>query len=360
MWFQRKSNQSSIPTAQMRAVAISQTEAAAPYITHEQPLPVLGANEVRIRVAYAGVNRADLLQRQGTYHAPAGDSPIMGLEVSGTIDAIGERVIGWSLGEPVCALTNGGGYADYVVVPATQILAKPTRIPLSELASLPEACATSYMALVMEADLKPQERVLIHGGASGIGSLMIQIARALGATVFATGSTPAKHAFIQSLGATALAYDNEDFATSARTQMGGLGVDVVIDTLGGPYVAHHLALLNSNGRMVSLACLEGSKTQIPLGRLLMKHIRFSGATLRNRSVFEKAFIMEGVRKRFWPLIAAGYVVPVLDSVHTLSEVENAHLRMENRLNCGKIVLEVNAHVAQESESAAANDNDNTQ
>lgn len=357
MWFNRRSNNlvTSLPTMQAITSDHSPNERHPCVIAHV-PMPAVGDDEIRIRVAYAGVNRADILQRLGKYNPPAGDSPILGLEVSGIIDAVGAAVIGWSVGEPVAALTSGGGYAQFVSVAATQVLAKPARITLLELATLPEACATAYMALIQEANLTSGERVLIHGGASGVGIIMIQVARALGAQVFATASTPAKHALIQSMGATALSYDAEDFANSARTQMGGHGVDVIIDTLGGAYVAQHLALLNSNGRMVSLACLEGSKAEIPLGRMLMKHIRFSGITLRSRSAQEKAIIMEGVRKHLWPLIAAGYVVPVCDSTFPLAETENAHQRMENRLNCGKIVLEVNPHVAEDLELPAANDN----
>lgn len=356
MWFSRRSSEIVTPAAPMRGITVENSGDQHNCVLSQIPMPALLPHEVRIRVAYAGVNRADILQKKGQYNAPSTDSPIIGLEVSGVIDAVGEQVVGWSVGEPVAALTNGGGYAQFVSVAATQVLAKPARISLLELATLPEACATAYMALLQEAHLKAGDRVLIHGGASGIGVLMIQIARALGAHVFATASTPAKHALIQSLGATALGYDMDDFANTARTHMGGLGVDVIIDTLGGAYVAHHLALLNSNGRMVSLACLEGSKAEIPLGRMLMKHIRFSGITLRNRSAQEKAVIMEGVRKHLWPLIAAGYVVPVCDSTFPLAETENAHLRMENRLNCGKIVLEVNPHVAEDQELPAANDN----
>lgn len=306
----------------------------------EQPVPSYGADDVLVRVTHAGVNRADLLQKRGQYSAPEGDSPIPGLEVAGHIAAHGANVIGWNIGEPVVALTNGGGYAGYAVVPAAQIIALPQRLSLAEGACLPEALATAAMALILEARLSAGDRVLVHGGASGIGIMMLQVARALGAMVFATASTPEKHALIRHLGGTPLSYDADGFADSARAAMGGSGVDVVIDTLGGPYIAHHIRLLNPRGRMVSIAVLEGSKATVSAASVLMKHLHWSGATLRSRSREEKASIMGIVRQTLWPLVASGMISPVLDSQFPLDEAEKAHERMENRLNSGKIVLEV--------------------
>lgn len=334
MWFKRKSS-SSAPAETMRVMAIVEGD------LHEQraPLPVAGPKEVVIRVAYAGLNRADIFQRQGSYRAPEGDSPIPGLEVSGIIHAVGDEVIGWSVGEKVCALTGGGGYAEYVAVPATQVLALPGGMSLKEAATLPEACATAYMALMQETEARYGERVLLHGGASGIGVIMIQVARAIGATVYATASSAAKQQIITSLGATPLAYDPDHFAASAEKAIGGK-VHVVVDTVGGLYMQHHLKLLAPGGRMVSLAFLDGAQSVLSMGPLLMKHLRWSGATLRNRTAKQKAEIMEGVRKQLWPLVAAGHIKPLVDGHFPLENARNAQDRMENRLNCGKIVLEV--------------------
>lgn len=304
--------------------------------------PSIAADEILIRVSHAGVNRADMLQRLGQYSVPEGDSPLAGLEVSGEIVQVGERVIGWSEGEPVIALTGGGGYAEYVAVPAANVMPLPRRLSLAQGACLPEALATSVMALINEAALVRGERILIHGGASGVGVMLVQVARAMGAQVFATASSPEKHALIKRFGATALSYDAENFATSARKAMGDAGMDVIIDTLGGPYIAHHLKLLNPRGRMVSIGVLEGSKATISAASILMKHITWSGTTLRNQSRTEKAAIMERVRKELLPLVASGAIEPVLDSSFSLKDVDKAHERMENRLNSGKIVLEVRA------------------
>lgn len=341
MWLSRQSTHAgTTESGGMRACVIEQPGADGYLRQAQLPVPAIAADEVLVRVSHAGVNRADLLQKRGQYNAPEGDSPILGLEVSGIIAQVGAQVIGWSVDEPVVALTNGGGYAEYVAVPASQVLALPRRLSPAQGASLPEALATAAMALLMEAQLTRGDRVLIHGGASGVGVMMVQIARALGGTVFATASSHEKHDLIRRMGATPLSYDTEGFADSARAAMGGKGVNVIVDTLGGPYIAHHMKLLEARGRMVSIAVLEGSKATVSAASVLMKHITWSGATLRNRTRPEKAAIMELVRKQLWPLVASGMVEPVVDSVFPLEDAEKAHERMENRLNSGKIVLEV--------------------
>lgn len=339
MWLARPDTTGPEPQT-MRAICIDQHGTEGYLRLAELAVPAIASDEVLIRVAYAGVNRADLLQKLGHYSAPEGDSPLPGLEVSGTIVRTGAQVIGWSVGEPVVALTNGGGYADYVAVPAAQVVALPRRISLAQGATLPEALATCAMALLMEAQVKRGDRVLVHGGASGIGVMLVQVSRALGAQIFATASTHEKQDLIRRMGATPLSYDATDFAHSAREAMGGKGPDVIIDTLGGPYVAQHIRLLEPRGRMVSLGVLEGSKAEVSAAAILMKHLRWSGATLRNRSRAEKAAIMDRVRKELWPLVASGMVEPVLDAGFALEQAEKAHERMENRLNSGKIVLEV--------------------
>lgn len=323
----------------MRGVVIDHPGADGALRVADLPLPALQAGDVLIRVAYAGVNRADLLQKRGMYDAPADASPLPGLEVSGHVAALGEDVSGLSAGDAVMALTHGGGYGEYVTIPAAQAIPIPPSLSLAEAATLPEALATCAMALLIEAGFRKGERVLVHGGASGIGVIMVQAALALGGTVFSTASAP-KHDLIRTFGATPLAYDAESFADSARAAMGGKGAHVVIDTLGGPYVAHHVKLLEPGGRMVSIAVLEGSKVTVSAASILMKHLRWSGATLRSRSIPEKEAIMEQVRKILMPHVASGAIRPVLDSTFPLAQAEKAHIRMENRLNSGKIVLEV--------------------
>jgi NADPH2:quinone reductase len=319
--------------AQMQVMAIRDGRLS----LETRDVPALRAGEVLIRVAYAGVNRADLFQVQGSYPAPEDGSDLPGLEVSGHLAALGAEVSGWRVGEAVCALTNGGGYAEYVGVPATHLLPVPAPLTLAEAASLPEACATAAMTLIQEAALADGERVLIHGGASGIGVVLVQAARALGATVFATASD-AKHPQLTQLGATPLPYSPE-FSTRTLAKIGE-GMDVIIDTLGGPYLAHHVKLLRKSGRLVIIACLEGGKGEFSMGALLMKHLRISGVTLRGQPSDKKSQIMHIVRQTLWPLVLAGAIRPVMDGVFPLKDAEKAHARMENRLNLGKMVLEV--------------------
>jgi len=319
----------------MQAVAIS--GGALHYGTTPMPHPKAG--EVLVKVAFSGINRADILQTEGKYAPPAGASELPGLEVSGTIAALGEGIIGWSVGEEVCALLSGGGYAEYVAVPATQLLSLPARISLKEAASLPEAVATAYMALVMEAGIQQGERVLLHGGTSGVGIIMAQLAHAWGAEVYATAGSGAKCALLEKLGVHAIDHSKAPFAETLRSMTDG--VDIIIDTLGGPKLETHLQLLRQGGRLVSLALMEGAMAEsVKMGRILMKHLTISGATLRSRSVEEKAAIIAGVHKHVWPLVSAGAIRPFTDQVFPLAEAEKAHARMQERLHIGKILLEV--------------------
>lgn len=305
------------------------------------PVPTIGPHEVLLKVAYAGINRADLLQVEGSYPAPEGASVLPGMEVSGSIEAIGAQVIGWSVGEEVCALLAGGGYAEYAAVPATQILSVPARVSLAQAASLPEGAATAYMALKLEAQLKKGERVLLHGGASGTGILIAQVARAWGAEVYATAGSDEKCTRLKELSIHAINHRTEDFAEAVREATGGEGVDVIIDILGGPVLNTHLKLLRRGGRLVYLALMEGpSAKSVKLSGILLKHLRVSGATLRSRSLEEKAEIIEGVRKTIWPQLAKGAITPVVDQIFPLESAEKAHRRMQERLHLGKILLEV--------------------
>ena len=303
------------------------------------PMPSPAPGEVLVKVAFAGINRADLLQVEGKYAAPIGASPLPGLEISGSIAALGEGVIGWGVGEEVCALLAGGGYAEYVSVPVGQLLSLPARITLKEAASLPEAVATAYMALILEAELKQGERVLLHGGTSGVGIIMAQIASIWGAEVYATAGSGAKCAFLEKLGIHALNHRDGPFAEALKRRTDG--VDVIIDTLGGPQLETHLGLLRLRGRLVNLALMEGPMAEsVKLSRILMKQLRIHGATLRSRSLAEKAQIIAGVHKFIWPHVSAGAIRPFTDAVFPLEQAEKAHARMQERLHIGKILLEV--------------------
>ena len=300
------------------------------------PIPTPTEDELLIRVAYIGVNRADAMQVAGSYPAPQGASPLPGLEVSGTIAAMGNNVADWQVGEPVCALLNGGGYAEYVTVPASQCLSIPNGLSLPQAATLPEAAATSVMALLNEANLKQGERVLLHGGTSGVGIIMAQIARGLGAEVVATVGSDEKCKLLQSLGITAINHRTAPFAGQIQG-----GVDVIVDILGGPQLATHLKLLNKNGRLISLAMLNGSLVEsVKLAPLLFNHLQIRGATLRSRTLIEKAALVAKTREIVWPMLAAGVVKPFVDRVYPLLEAEKALERMQERLHIGKILLEV--------------------
>lgn len=350
----------------MRAITITNPGPEGTLTLSDITRPEPKAGQVLIHVAYAGVNRADSLQKQGSYAPPEGASPLPGLEVSGTITALGDGVSGWSLGEKVCALLSGGGYAEYVVADAALTLPIPAGLSLKEAASLPEAAATGWMALVGEARLKAGERVLIHGGASNIGVILVQIARVLGAEVFATAGTPEKCALLASLGVTALlntcslsgeeqyrkdiAALNDSNASNApfddliRAKTNGQGVDVIIDILGAPYLARHFKLLRRGGRLVSLAFLDGNEVNhLKISSLLTRQLTWSGTMLRNRASTEKAAYIAAVRAHLWPFFVRGEMRPVIDSVFALERAEKAHKRMEERLHCGKILLEVAPH-----------------
>lgn len=308
------------------------------------PLPQPGKDEVLVRVAYAGTNRADVMQMAGQYAPPPGASPLPGLEVSGWVTAAPEHS-GFTVGQEVCALLSGGGYAEYVAAEAPLVLPLPDGVGLKEAAALPEVVATSMMALMAEGQLKAGERVLIHGGSSGLGLHMLQIARHYGAEVYTTVGSAEKAALLETYGAQALQYRTRPFAEQLIELTQNQGVDLIIDTLGGPQVETHLRLLRRGGRMVTLAMLEGSA--LPAGmkmtRLFMNHLHWCGATLRSRTLEEKAAYMERAGRELWPALAQGRIKPVVDSVFPLFEAEKALQRMQERLHMGKILLEVTAN-----------------
>jgi putative PIG3 family NAD(P)H quinone oxidoreductase len=308
---------------------------------HEVPDPVFGPDEVVIEVKATAVNRADTSQRKGFYDPPPGASPYLGLECSGTIAAVGDKVSGWSVGDRVCALLGGGGYAEKVAVPAGQLLTVPENVDLVEAAALPEVACTVWSNLFGPCGLRPGESVLIHGGGSGIGTMAIQIARARGARVACTASTADKLERCRELGAEILVnHREEDFVAAVREATGGRGVDVVLDIVGAAYLNRNVEVLAEYGRLHVIGLQSGTDARLDLGMLLRKRAIVTGSTLRSRSLEEKARIVAEVQERVWPLIASGAVHPVVDRILPLENAAEAHRLVEQSANVGKIVLAV--------------------
>ena len=298
--------------------------------------PEPGRGEVLIRVAAAGVNRPDLMQRAGLYPPPPGAPETLGLEVSGVIESVGPGVTRWHEGDEVCALLAGGGYATHAIAQAGSVLPVPKGVSLIEAAALPETVFTVWANVFEAAALKPNETLLVHGGASGIGTTAIQMARAHGARVFATAGDDAKVKLCEKLGAArGINYRTEDFETVLRDEG---GADVVLDMVGGPYVQKNLDLLNDRGRCVMIAFLKGPHAELNLMRLMLKRLTLTGSTLRSRPPEEKARIASEVERVVWPWIAAGKVKPVIDNTFPLADAEQAHARLQSGAHAGKIIL----------------------
>lgn len=305
------------------------------------PVPVPGEGQVLIRVSAVGVNRPDVLQRSGSYPPPPGASPVLGLEVSGTIALRGAGAGRWKEGDEICALVPGGGYAEYCVAPEAQCLPVPRGLGLIEAAGLPETFFTVWSNVFDRGRLASGEIFLVHGGTSGIGTTAIQLARAFGAHVFATAGTPEKCAVCVELGAErAIDYRREDFVAVVKEATGGRGVDVILDMVGGPYVEKNLRSLAVEGRLVQIAFLQGSKVSLDLVHLMMRRQTITGSTLRPRSVADKAAIARALEEKAWPLIEAGKVRPVIDRTFPLAEAAEAHRLMESSRHVGKILLTV--------------------
>ncbi len=305
----------------------------------ELPDPVPAHGELLVEVAAAGVNRADLSQREGRYPPPPGAPYWPGLEISGIVAGIGDGVEGWSIGDRVCALLPGGGYASLVAVDADHVLRVPGSVDLVEAAGLPEAIATVWSNVVMIAGLKAGETLLVHGGSSGIGTIAIQLARAMGARVATTAGSTQKLAACAALGADILIdYHDEDFVERITTETDGIGADVVFDAIGGAYLGRNLRALARHGRIVLIGDQSGETGQVPVGLLMRKWASIHGSMLRSRPVAEKTVIMESVRENAWPLIENGQIVPVIDSRYPLSDARLAHERMESSAHIGKILL----------------------
>ncbi|HUG54045.1 MAG TPA: NAD(P)H-quinone oxidoreductase [Vicinamibacteria bacterium] len=306
-----------------------------------RPRPSPGPTELLIAVAAAGVNRPDVLQRQGKYPPPPGASDRPGLEVAGHVAAVGDDVGGWREGDPVCALVAGGGYAGYCVAPAPQCLPVPGGLGLVEAAALPEAVFTVWTNVFERGALAAGEALLVHGGASGIGTTAIQMAKARGARVFATAGTKEKCAACERLGAErAIDYKSEDFAAVVKDLTGGRGVDVILDMVGGDYLPRNLACLAADGRLVQIAFLRGARAEVDLATIMRRRLTLTGSTLRARPVEEKGRLAAAVREEVWPLVEAGAVRPVVHATFPLAHAADAHRLMESDAHIGKIVLVV--------------------
>ena len=304
-------------------------------------VPVLSPGEVLIKVAFAGVNRPDCSQRSGRYPPPKGASPIMGLEVSGHIAAVGEGVRGWALGDRVCALCNGGGYADFVAVPASQALPIPQGMGLLQAAALPENYFTVWVNLFLRGHLKAGETLLVHGGSSGIGLTAIQLAKAFGAKVYCTtGSVEKNMACLKAGADAAINYKTQDFVTETLGLTQGQGVDIVLDMVGGDYVDRNLKVLAVEGRLIQIAFLQGAKVNVDLTSLMVKRIAFTGSTLRPRTIEDKAHIAQSLHEHVWPLLGQGKALPIIDRVFEMDDASLAHGLMESSVHVGKIMLKI--------------------
>jgi len=305
----------------------------------EGPSPAPGEGEVLIRVAAAGVNRPDLLQRQGKYPPPPGASPVMGLEVAGTIESVGAGA-GWKTGDRVCALVPGGGYAEYCAAPGMQCLQIPKGLSMEEAAGIPETFFTVWANVFQIGGLKQGERILIHGGASGIGTTAIQLAREFGATVFVTAGTDEKCEACRRLGAAAaINYLKQDFAQEVRA-LTAHGVDMVLDMVGGPYAARNIECLAMRGRLVQIAVQQGAEATVNLAKIMQKRLTVTGSTMRPRTVADKGQIASELKERVWPLLEAGRVKTIVDRVFPLGEVVEAHRYLEAGQHVGKVILKV--------------------
>jgi putative PIG3 family NAD(P)H quinone oxidoreductase len=307
----------------------------------ERPVPKPGPGEVLIEVAAAGVNRPDVMQRLGLYPPPAGAPTVPGLEVSGAIVAVGPAVPRERLGQPVCALVAGGGYAQYCTAPEGQCLPVPPALTMIEAAALPETLFTVWHNLFERAYAREGEAVLVHGGTSGIGTTAILLGRLFGLTVIVTAGTPAKCGRAIEIGAAhAIDYRTQDFVEEVKTVTQGRGVDIVLDIIGGDYVPRNLACLAEDGRHVSIAAQRGAKTELALWPMMAKRLTLTGSTLRARSVEFKSLLAQEIERNVWPAVAEGELRPVIDSVFPLVHAADAHRRMESSEHVGKIVLEV--------------------
>ncbi|WP_406675757.1 NAD(P)H-quinone oxidoreductase [Roseitranquillus sediminis] len=322
----------------MRVIEISRPGGPEVLVEADREVPHPAHGQILIKVAWAGVNRPDAAQRAGQYAPPPGASDLPGLEASGVVAAVGTGAAEWSVGDQVCALLPGGGYAEYVATPAAHVLPVPPGMGLREAACLPETLFTVWTNVFDRGRLRAGERFLVHGGSSGIGTTAIQVAHQFGARVFATAGTAEKCAACEKLGAErAINYREEDFVEIVRAEG---GADLILDMVGGDYLPRNLKALADDGRLVQIALLGGAKVELPLAQVMMRRLTITGSTLRPQSDLAKAQIAEALKSEIWPLLASRKVAPVMDSQFPLAEAAKAHERMESSAHIGKIVLEV--------------------
>jgi NADPH2:quinone reductase len=331
---------SSLPPT-MTVIAISAPGGPEVLMPEERAVPQPAPGEVLIRVAAAGVNRPDVLQRQGLYAPPPGASDLPGLEVAGEVVALGEGVVRWRIGDNVCALTAGGGYAAYVTAPEGHALPVPQGLSLLEAAALPETFFTVWYNVFMRGALRAGEIFLVHGGTSGIGTTAIQLARAFGAQVIATAGSDDKCAACVQLGADlAINHRTQDFVAETKQFTNGRGADLILDMVGGSYIARNYQAAAESGRIAQIAFLQGGKAEVDFRLLMTKRLTHTGSTLRPRSIAEKAAIAAELAQHVWPLIEAGAVRPVMFRSFPLTQAAEAHALMESNVHIGKIVLEI--------------------
>jgi NADPH2:quinone reductase len=323
----------------MIAVEIREPGGPEVLVPADQPRPEPAAGEVLIKVIAAGVNRPDVFQRLGRYPPPPGASDIPGLEVAGTIEQLGSDVHGWKIGDAVCALVAGGGYAEYCTAPAPQCLPIPRGLDFVSAAAIPETFFTVWHNVFERGRLQPDESLLVHGGSSGIGTTAIQLARARGSRVFATAGSDEKCAACERLGAErAINYRVADFAAVVRDLTGGRGVDVVLDMVGGEYFPRNIEALAVEGRLVEIATLKGVKAELNIQTIMQRRLTITGSTLRPRPVVDKAAIAAEVRREVWPLLESGAVKPIVHATFPLTDAAEAHRVMESSAHIGKLVL----------------------
>jgi len=323
--------------ATMTAIAISRPGGPDVLVAEQRPLPQPGPGEILVKVAAAGVNRPDISQREGRYPPPPGASDLPGLEIAGEVVGLGAGVTAWTLGDKVCALAHGGGYADYCVVHESHALPVPQGLSMVEAAALPETFFTVWVNVFDMAGLKAGEWLLIHGGSSGIGTTAIMLAKAFGAKVIVTAGSDEKCDACLKLGAdAAINYKTTDFVPAVKEITGGHGADVILDMVGGPYVERNHQCAAMDGRVTQIAMMQGSK--VDLRYMSQRRIRHMGSTLRPRTVPQKAAIAAALREKVWPLIEAGQIRPVMDSTFALADAAKAHSRLESSQHIGKVVL----------------------
>lgn len=327
--------------ATMTAIEIAESGGPEVLKPVERPVPAPEAGEILIAVAAAGVNRPDVVQRLGLYPPPPGASDLPGLEVAGTVAAVGAGVSQWNEGDAVCALISGGGYAAYATAPAPQVLPLPGGLDMIQAAGIPETFFTVWANMFDRGHLTSGESILIHGGSSGIGTTAIQLAREFGATAYVTVGSAEKAAFCEALGAAkAINYREQDFVEEIKAITDGAGVDVILDMIGGEYLPRNIRVLRPDGRILQIALMGGAKGELDLGRVMTRRLTVTGSTLRPRPVEIKGAIAAALREHVWPLFEAGKIAPVIHQSFPLAEAAKAHELMESSRHIGKIILTV--------------------